>query len=207
MKKMKIFVDNKGYLFLTIVTSLIQAVASVLMALASRDLLDSSSNELFINTIKLISIVLIMILAYCLNHLFQQKLQLKLECKLKKEVYNEIFQKDYYTISKIHSGNLMNYLTNDVNVVAQNAATIIPNLLLLVTRLVLSFIFLAYLLTELALVLLGIGLIAFLFSYIFRKKLKKLHKDVQEKDGIMRSYMQESIESMLVIKSFNSEIR
>ena len=72
----------------------------------------------------------------------------------------------------------MNYLTNDVNVVAQNAATIIPNLLLLVTRLVLSFIFLAYLLTELALVLLGIGLIAFLFSYIFRKKLKKLHKDV-----------------------------
>ena len=207
MKKMKIFVDNKGYLFLTIVTSLIQAVASVLMALASRDLLDSSSNELFINTIKLISIVLIMILAYCLNHLFQQKLQLKLECKLKKEVYNEIFKKDYYTISKIHSGNLMNYLTNDVNVVAQNAAAIIPNLLLLVTRLVLSFIFLAYLLTELALVLLGIGLIAFLFSYIFRKKLKKLHKDVQEKDGIMRSYMQESIESMLVIKSFNSEIR
>lgn len=204
-KSTKIFANNKGYLLLTIVTSLIQAVASVVMAIASRDLLDSAKEDIFINGLKLVVLVLIMILAYCLNHLFQQKLQLKLECNLKKELYSEIFKKDYYTISKIHSGNLMNYLTSDINVVSQNAATIIPSLLLFVTKLVLAFALLAYLLPELALILLGIGLLAFLSSYAFRKKLKKLHKNVQEKDGIMRSYMQESIESMLVIKSFNGE--
>lgn len=204
-KTQKIYTNSKSYLILTIITSFIQAISSVYMALASKDLLDSNSGELLFNSIKLIITVLIMVIAYALNHLFQQKLQLKIENNLKIDLYNNIFKKEYYTISKIHSGKLMNYLTNDVNIVASSAATIVPSAILFATRLILALILLLVIEPYLALCLFAVGIVAFLGSYIFRKKLKKLHSNVQEKDGISRSFMQESIESMLVIKSFSGE--
>ena len=40
---------------------------------------------------------------------------------------------------------------------------------------------------------------------IFRGKLKKLHKEVQETDGKTRSFFQEAIESLLVVKTFGVE--
>ena len=49
------------------------------------------------------------------------------------------------------------------------------------------------------------GLLLMLFSWLFRKTLKRLHKSVQESDGRLRVFLQERIGSLLMIRSFAAE--
>ena len=50
-----------------------------------------------------------------------------------------------------------------------------------------------------ALVFLVSGILLFIVTRMFRGKLKSLHKEVQQKEGKMRSYMQETVENILLI--------
>lgn len=47
----------------------------------------------------------------------------------------------------------------------------------------------------------------FFFSRMLRKKMKELHKSVQEKEGSVRSFLQEVLENLLVLKVFGVEKR
>lgn len=78
-----------------------------------------------------------------------------------------------------------------------------PAIASMLTRLVCAFAVLFALDKWFALLFLVAGLVLFVFTRIFRGSMKKLHKAVQETDGSVRSFMQESIESVLVIKIFN----
>ena len=42
-------------------------------------------------------------------------------------------------------------------------------------------------------------------TYLFRKIMKKLHKTVQETDGKLRSFLQETAGSIIAIRSFETE--
>ena len=44
-----------------------------------------------------------------------------------------------------------------------------------------------------------------LLTYSFRKVLKSLHKDIQEADGALRVFMQERLESLLIVHTFAKE--
>lgn len=201
----KIITTNITLIVISIVMSIIQAIATVVMSLISKKLIDEKINNLLLNSILLVSVIVILIISYCLNYYFQTKLNSKMEYNLRTDLYRDIFDKDYYVISKIHSGELMNYLTSDISVIASNASSLLPNLVLMITKLILAFVVLVFLEIKLAIFLLIIGIIGFILSLGCRKQMKKLHKTVQNADGIARSFMQESIESTLVIKSFNGE--
>ena len=49
------------------------------------------------------------------------------------------------------------------------------------------------------------GIVMSVIAVFFRGKLKNLSKQVQETDGKVRSFFQEAIESMLVVKTFGLE--
>ena len=197
--------SNKGLISLTIISSIVQAMTSVGIALMSKKLIDEGFENLLINSLYLVGIIFVLIISYGINHFVQNKLQIKIELNLRNELYKDILAKDYYVVSKIHSGELMNYLVSDTSVIANSTATILPSLILMATRLLLAFVFLAVLEWKLAAFLLCVGVVGFVASLGFRKKMKQLHKNVQKHDGISRAFMQESIESSLVIKSFNGE--
>jgi ATP-binding cassette subfamily B protein len=55
------------------------------------------------------------------------------------------------------------------------------------------------------LILIICGICVFAISWVYRKSFKNLHKEVQQTDGKTRSFMQECIENLIVIKSFISE--
>ena len=50
-----------------------------------------------------------------------------------------------------------------------------------------------------------IGGLVCVFSRIYSRHFKYLHKEVQRTNGIVRSYMQECLENLIVIKSFVNE--
>ena len=97
----------------------------------------------------------------------------------------------------------MTRLTSDVSVVSDGVVTILPSAVAMVTRLVCAFAALFSLDRMFSLILLSGGALLFVFTRFFRGKMKSLHKAVQKTDGGVRSFMQEVIENLLVVKIFD----
>ena len=57
------------------------------------------------------------------------------------------------------------------------------------------------------LILIPGGILIFLFSASFRKILRRLHQRIQEANGAVISFLQERLESMLVIRVFSMQER
>ena len=55
------------------------------------------------------------------------------------------------------------------------------------------------------LLLIPAGALIAIVSRVFRKKLKIYHKQAQSADGKVRSFMQERLSSLIVVKSFTQE--
>lgn len=57
----------------------------------------------------------------------------------------------------------------------------------------------------LAIIFLIGGVFLSFFTIFFRRFMKSLHKVVQEKDGLVRSFLQESLSNLLIIKAYKQE--
>ena len=123
----------------------------------------------------------------------------------KSRLTDTLLRKDYLTVSSIHSGEWLNRLTNDAKVVADNCVDILPGLAGMLVRLVSALGMIVALEPRFAGLLIPGGILLGVFSWLFRKALKRLHKDVQEADGRLRVFLQEHIGSLLMIRSFSTE--
>ncbi len=116
-----------------------------------------------------------------------------------------ILRKDYASVSAVHSGEWLNRLTNDTVVVAENYVDICPGIAGMIVKLVSALFMILVLDRRLALVIMPLGLFFVLMTYVFRRMLKRLHKNVQEKDGKLRVLLQERIGSLMMIRSYAAE--
>ena len=111
----------------------------------------------------------------------------------------------YSSVSSVHSGEWLNRLTNDTKVVAEGYTEIIPGLAGMSLRLISALCMIIVLDARFAAVIIPGGIMLIVLTYAFRKKLKSLHKQMQEKDGKLRIFLQERIGSLMMIKSFVAE--
>lgn len=132
-------------------------------------------------------------------------IQAKLEMRMRSKLFYEILTKEYSQISDYHSGELINRITSDIKIITDGVTTIVPELLFYVTQFVSAFVVLIYIAPRLTLVFVVAGVLVSCVTIFFRGKLKSLHKKVQESDGVVRSFFQEAIESLLVVKTFGVE--
>lgn len=94
---------------------------------------------------------------------------------------------------------------NDVVVISDGFTTILPNVLYLLVKLFCAFGYLIVIDKIFAFLFLVGGCAVFLCMQLFRKTLKRLHKQVQETEGKTRSFIQEAVTSLLVVKAFAVE--
>ena len=128
-----------------------------------------------------------------------------MENALKQRLFHSILIKDYGSVSLKHSEEWMNRLTSDTVVCADGMTDILPGLLGMMIRLVGSLVLILYLQPGLAVIMIPGGILFVIITVVLRRPLKRFHKDVQEKDGKVRMYLQERISSMLVVRVFGVE--
>lgn len=193
-------------LVLLTVGNALLSVCGVSLAVFAKLIIDAAQNGnrdvLIKNAGILLAVIIVQIALKLLCKSLEVRISGKLEIRYKTKLFEQIMKKDYLKINGYHSGELMTRLTSDVSVVSQAVVSIVPEIVSTVTRLVCAFAVLFYLDKWFAMLFLAAGIILFLFTKIFRGKMKKLHKRVQETDAKVRSFMQETIESLLVIKIF-----
>ncbi|HEX9063428.1 MAG TPA: ABC transporter ATP-binding protein, partial [Clostridia bacterium] len=103
------------------------------------------------------------------------------------------------------SGDILTRLTSDVSSVAGGVINTMPSIIALFVQLITAFFTLFYFEPYLALLAFVLGPVTILFSRFWGRKIKKLQVKVQESESAYRSYIQEALQNLLVIKSFRLE--
>ncbi|MBR1533229.1 MAG: ABC transporter ATP-binding protein [Ruminococcus sp.] len=150
-----------------------------------------------------VTVVQLVTLVLARNYVF--KISAKLEMSMKSKLFRDMMEKSYENITAYHSGELMNRLTSDIQVVCSAITTIIPNIVFFIVKIIGIFYILITIDVWFALVFVVGGALVFLASSLFKPVTKRMHKRVQETDGKVRSFMQEGLSSLLMVKTFNAQ--
>lgn len=196
-----------GKVFVIVVVNAIAASLSIFFANFSKHIIDGATVYKDINyVVKYAILLLLLIISQMVLTLvgksFVERCKGRLEMIFKQHMLDEIMKKDYSKVSEYHTGELQNRMFNDVVVVTDGITNIVPNIVFLVVKLVCAFSYLVVIDKIFALFFLVGGIAVFLLMGIFRGTIKRLHKIVQETEGKTRSFFQEAIINLLVVKSF-----
>lgn len=199
-----------GKIVVIILANSVTATFSIFFANFSKEIIDGAVEYADLNyiiryAIYLLLLVMIQLVLSILGKSFVERCKGRMEMILKKHLLSEIMKKDYSEVSKYHTGELQNRMFNDVTVISDGLTSIIPNLVYFIVKLACAFGYLVVIDEVFAFMFIIAGIFIFICSSMFRKVLKRLHKQVQETEGATRSFIQEAVSNLLVIKSFVSE--
>ena len=207
-----IYKCSKKYLWMVGLLTIISMAISgsfILMAVVSKKILDiatKSTTGSIINTcIFLFGIIAFQAVANIISNNCRVRSQAKIENSMKEYLLTTLLDKEYQEIITLHSGELMNRFTSDIEIVAGGLVGFIPQIFSLFTKIIAGIWVLFTIDAKFTLIILIIGMITVVCSRLYSKKFRFLHKAVQQSQGVARSFMQECIENVIVIKSFVNE--
>ena len=128
-----------------------------------------------------------------------------LENKLKNRLFSCLLQKDYAAVTAVHSGEWLTRLTSDTGVVTGGMMDILPTLGGMLARLIGALTALYMLEPAFFYILIPAGLLMILVTASLRRVLKRLHKRIQEANGEVLSFLQERLESLMILRVFSME--
>ena len=204
-----IFLRIKKYFPAVILISVLSgavSLSSVGLALVSKDLLDvatgSISGSFAFYGVMLFLLAAVQILMNSAIVLLNTYVSGKLTIRIRNYLFSLVSRKKYSQISVYHSGDLLNRITSDTDVIVASTVSIIPAIASMVTKIVGGSAALLALDTKVALAVIILGFMIPAFGRIINKKYKILHKECQKSEGKARSFMQECFENLVVIKTF-----
>ena len=124
---------------------------------------------------------------------------------IRKQICEKIIHSHWMDVKKYHTGDLMTRLTSDAGNVADGIIGTIPSIIQLIVELLLVFITLFSYSPLLACFALLVAPVAAVSSWWFGRKLKRLQVKVQESEAAYRSFLQESLANLLIVKAFANE--
>lgn len=189
--------------------NLSSTVITLVMTLVTKRIIDDATQSRNNSLITFILIYLgMMILAQILTvivSLFSTMLDEKFSFGIRKQIYEKIIHSDWMSVKKYHTGDLMTRMTSDAGNIANGIIWTIPEIIQLCIELLLVFITLFYYSPILACFAVIIAPVAALSTFWLGKKLKRLTVKVQESEAAYRSFMQESLANLLIVKAFTNE--
>lgn len=194
------------YLIFIILLGTLLSITSVYRAIISKSLIDFSIKGNFSSSVHTLIIMSLIILGQItfssLINLLTSYSSTKLSNNIQKKLYTHITYSKWIDSSKYHTGDILTRITNDVSTITNFIINTIPNVISLTVLLICSFIALLSFEPLLAVLLLLIAPISILTSHFFGRKLKKLYLKSQEAESNNVSFIQESIQNILIVKTF-----
>ena len=197
------------FLIFTTVISSASSLISVYNTLVSKSLIDSAiggnTSEVIKYLIIMISITLGMMLLSPITSLLSTHASTKLNQSIQKKIFEHIEYSNWLEQSKFHSVSLLTRITSDVATISSTLLSTIPSIISILVTLLASFSTLIYLAPSIAIIAVFIGPFLVLVSRYFSKKLKDLYKKAQEEDVKYRAFIQESVQNIMIVKTFCME--
>ena len=209
-----IYSHSKSQLLSIVILAIMRCTLTVLgvvFALTSRLVIDAAVakdiNGLVFAAIKLLTIILTQIIIRLVGQAMEEHIGARLRLRLRNKLFTAILKKDYQSATAYHSGEILARINDDISVVSGGILSLIPSVLALLVGLVYALYSLTRLDRNFAFIFLFGGILLLLVITAFRKVLKGTHRRVQETEAKVRSFFQESLGSLLMIKVFGIEDR
>ena len=200
---------SKLYIVILLLVQMVLGISSVFYALLLRGIIDGAVSHdkdgMLLHILLFASLVVGQIALRAVLRFLEEFSKATYENAFKKRLFRELLMRDYGKVTAVHSGEWMNRLTSDTVVVAEGLATIVPGVAGMMTRMAGALVVIQMMVPKFFYILVPGGILLVLLTYAFRKRLKKLHKRMQEKDGIVRIFLQEHLGSLMIVKAFDRE--
>ena len=197
-----------GVLLLVLLNSAI-SISAVAFALVLREAIDgavSGNKMVFLKFVIILGLIMVgQIAARGVIRFLDEYVRSGMENVIKTRLYETILSRKYSAITAYHTGELLNRITNDAVVVADGFVQIIPGIIAMLVKLAGAAAVLFVLDYRFSVIFFAGGGLVLIFTTLFRRVMKKLHKDVQAADGLLRSYLSENLGSLMVLKTFGAE--
>ena len=183
------------------------AFLGVVFALGTRQVIDcaiSGVREDFVRAcLQQGAIILGILLCITLSRHLTERLRAELDRDWKRDLLHGLLHGDYAAVSRYHSGELINRLNNDVRIVDEGLLGALPSVVSMVTRLVSAMAVLLAMEPWFTAALFAAGAAVVIVTGLMRRKLKNLHKKVSEQDGKVSSFLQETLEKLLMVQAMD----
>lgn len=200
---------KKRYVGLLVLLNVISGTLGTISALFMAGLIDSAVArdwDMFWTYAFLeIGKVIIMTTLAVISRYLEEYTKASLENSLKKRVFGNLLTGDYATITAIHSGEWLTRLTSDTVVTVGGMTSILPGIIGMIVRLVISLCLMIAIAPIFGTGLVLGGIVVMLFSWSLRRAMKRLHKQVQTADSNLRVFLTERLGSMMILRAFQKE--
>ena len=185
------------------------AISGIVFALLMRRAIDCAVSgqmtAFYQSAIGIAILIFMQIGLRALNRFVEDDTKAVIDNRLRQKTFHGILKSEYGDVKEYHTGELMNRITSDVSIITDGAVTLLPSILSMVVRIVGILLVMRTIEPWFVVVFLAGGILVAALSVVPRKFQKRSHKRVQEADGEVRSFLQESLESLLVIHAFGCE--
>lgn len=199
----------KKNVFLLVAVKILHSMTGVLYALLLQQVVDSATKQidrpLWVSLAYFAGLIVLTIVLQAVVRYLSEKSKAKLEKTFRQRLFSQLLSRDYAGVCGTHTGEWMNRMTSDVNVVVNGVTQIAPDFSGSMIRILSAAAALTLMVPGLVIALLIGGVAIAVVSLAFRKKLKTYHTKIQSADGKVRSFLQESLQGLPVIHSFNRE--
>ena len=199
----------KGLVGLLVVVQTVLSVSSIAFAFVLRRIInmavDGVQGGFWASLALLVGILLGQIVLSAASRFLSEYTSAAVENRFKQRLFAALLTGNYASVTAVHSGEWMNRLTSDTTIIAGGVTQIVPGLIGMLVRLFGALAAILWLEPRFFWVLVPGGAAMLALTYGFRKILKRLHKNIQEADGTLRVFLQERLESLLIVRTFAKE--
>ncbi len=197
-------------LFLTVL-SVAATVFTLAFAYLVRYLINSASQgegkRLWIFAAVLLGVLLFKILLKTLEGFLAERIRAKMYAQMRQDTFSKILRSDYSSVQGYHSGELLQRMTEDVQEVSTDTVGLLPTLCGMVVQCVGAIAALLTIDPIFTLIYVVCGCILGGLTTLFRRQIKKRHREVLEADEKVRSFAQEGLSSIMTMKAYCAEGR
>ena len=194
-------------LIVLMVVNAVNSLLSVLFALGMKQVIDAAvakDSAAFRQACLLQgSIVLALLVMVSLNRHLREKLTAQLDRDWKKYLFHGTLHGEYASVSRYHTGELLNLFNNDTRSINEALLAIFPGLVAMLTQLVAGIVALAYMAPMLTAVIVAGGIVVVLLTGLIRKPLKRLQKRISQENGKIGGFLQEILEKLLMVQAMD----
>ena len=131
-------------------------------------------------------------------------LGIKAQNQMQQQLLDRMLRSEWHGKEARHSGDILNRLETDVNVVVNFLAETIPNALSTLVLFTGAFCYLFSMDSTLAFIIIGIMPVFLLVSKIYVRQMRRLTRIVRDTDSKVQSVLQETIQNRMLIKTLES---
>lgn len=136
---------------------------------------------------------------------YKEKPAALLSMNIRQRTFAQLLKRSYGKVFSVHTGEWMTRINSDSAIIANAITAIIPGTAGLIVQISCAIIAMFIILPRMAWMLIPVAAAMILVSLVLRIRLKEFHREVQKREGLAHSFLQESLASMAIIRTYTME--